>query len=103
MHAWGMGWNVITLLEESHMSKTKRRDTLDNLAVVHPNAAGLDIGARELEAIDLAQWILDHCYTILLFPGHIKPVNVFLVSLVHDAIRIPSRAYPAIFHACVLE
>jgi transposase len=32
------------------MSKTKRKDTLDNLAVVHPNAAGLDIGSREIWA-----------------------------------------------------
>ena len=32
------------------MSKTKRPATLENLAVVHPNAAGLDIGAREIWA-----------------------------------------------------
>ena len=32
------------------MRKTKRKDTLDNLAIVHPNAAGLDIGSREIWA-----------------------------------------------------
>ncbi|MEK7326754.1 MAG: transposase, partial [Chloroflexota bacterium] len=32
------------------MSKTKGKDTLDNLAVVHPKAAGLDIGSREIWA-----------------------------------------------------
>ena len=44
MHAQGMGWNVILSLLEDPMSKTKRPAPLDNLAVVHPNAAGLDIG-----------------------------------------------------------
>ncbi len=32
------------------MRKTKRPVTLDNLAVIHPNAAGLDIGSREIWA-----------------------------------------------------
>jgi len=50
MHALGMGWNVILFWLEASMRKTKRVITLDSLAVVHPNAAGLDIGAREIWA-----------------------------------------------------
>lgn len=31
-------------------TRTKRPTPLENLAVVHPNAAGLDIGSREIWA-----------------------------------------------------
>lgn len=50
MHALGMGWYVILSGLEDPMRKTKRQTSLDNLAIVHPNAAGLDIGAREIWA-----------------------------------------------------
>lgn len=50
MRSLGMGWDVILILREDPMSKNKRPVTLDSLAVVHPNAAGLDIGSREIWA-----------------------------------------------------
>lgn len=90
MHALGMGWNVILSGLEDPMRKTKRQTSLDNLAVVHPNAAGLDIGAREIWACVPAGWDEETVKRFNTFTPDLQGLADWLVACRADTVAMES-------------
>ena len=89
---------ILSFLEDP-MRKTKRPTTLDNLAVVHPNAAGLDIGAREIWACVPAGRDEETVKRFNTFTPDLQALADWLVACGVDTVATPAPPAGAVWKA----